>query len=212
MFLFLFFQVLVVYNFIASAVSLYTMIMFGIGVLQSESSFEARPSAILKPVFRIYWVTKVYELMDTVFMIVRHKSNQISLLHVYHHGSMLVLSDIGYHYYPYPALAPYLALNSAVHVVLYLYYGLTALNPNNPPKWKKILTQFQIIQFAIDLVHATIGYVYYTYCIYGIFYGISMLSLFSNFYYQAYIRKRNPSKGQASNGQTASNGKLEKTD
>lgn len=189
-----------VYNFLASVISLYTMVGFGLALSQCESSFEARPSTAMQPVFRIYWMTKIYELLDTVFMIVRHKSNQISILHVYHHGSMLILSDIGYHYYPYPAMAPYLALNSAVHVVLYLYYGLCALNPSSPPKWKKFLTQFQIIQFALDLVHATIGYIYYTYCIYSIFYGLSMMSLFSNFYYQAYIRKRNPRKSQVSNG------------
>lgn len=181
-----------VYNFVASAVSLYTLVGFGLGLLQSESSFEAKPSEIMRPIFRIYWLTKMYELFDTVFMILRHKTRQISLLHIYHHGSMLILSDLGYHYYPYPALSPYLALNSAVHVVLYLYYGLSALYPDNPPEWKKFLTQFQILQFAIDLVHATIGYIYYTYCIYGIFYGISMISLFSNFYYQAYIKKRKP--------------------
>lgn len=199
------------YNFVASAVSVYTMAGFAIGLLQCESSFEARPSDILKPVFRVYWFTKIYELLDTVFMILRHKTSQISILHVYHHGSMLVLSDLGYNYYPYPAMAPYLALNSAVHVVLYLYYGLCALYPNNQPKWKKFLTQFQIVQFAIDLVHATIGYIYYTYCIYGIFYGLSMLGLFSNFYYQAYIRKRNPDKelmSNRSNG-TMPNGNVE---
>ncbi|WAQ95750.1 ELOV5-like protein [Mya arenaria] len=99
-------------------------------------------------------------------MILRHKSRQISLLHVYHHGSMLLLSDIAYHLFPYPAMTSYLGLNSAVHVVLYMYYGLSALYPENPPEWKKFLTQFQIVQFAIDLVHATYGYIYHTYCIY----------------------------------------------
>ncbi|KAH3872421.1 elongation of very long chain fatty acids protein 5-like [Dreissena polymorpha] len=185
--------VLVIYNFIASAISLYTLVGFINGLYQSESSFGTYPSETLRPVFKIYWLTKILELLDTVFMILRHKSRQISALHVYHHSSMLILSDLAYHHYPYPAMSPYLALNSAVHVVLYLYYGLSALNPDNPPQWKKFLTQFQIVQFALDLVHASIGYIYYTYCIYGIFYGISMLSLFCNFYYKAYIKHRGPS-------------------
>ncbi|XP_052781999.1 elongation of very long chain fatty acids protein 5-like [Mya arenaria] len=188
--------VLVVYNFTASAISLYTLVGFFVGLYNAESSFGAYSDEQLRPVFRIYWLTKIFELLDTVFMILRHKSRQISLLHVYHHGSMLLLSDIAYHLFPYPAMTSYLGLNSAVHVVLYMYYGLSALYPENPPEWKKFLTQFQIVQFAIDLVHATYGYIYHTYCIYGIFYGLSMFCLFSNFYYRAYIKTRNQSKNQ----------------
>lgn len=145
----------------------------------------------------------MFELLDTVFMLLRHKQQQISFLHVYHHASMLILSDIGYHFYPFSAIATYLALNSAVHVLLYFYYGMTALYPNNPPQWKKFLTQFQIIQFVIDLMHATIGYMYHNYCIYGIFYGITMISLFSNFYYKAYIKRRIPRTKYETNGQIA---------
>ena len=201
------------YNFAASAVSLYTLYGFCRGLYHAESSFATYPSDVLRPVFRIYWLTKIYELLDTVFMILRHKSRQISILHVYHHGSMLLLSDLAYNHYPYPAMTPYLALNSAVHVVLYFYYGLSALTPENPPQWKKFLTQFQILQFAIDLVHATLGYIYHTYCIYGILYGLSMLTLFSNFYYKAYIKQRNPNqKSEAvSNGISngIKNGKIE---
>lgn len=181
--------ILVVYNLTASVISLYTLYGFCYGLFYSESTFETRPSELLRPVFKIYWIMKIFELLDTVFMIVRHKARQISFLHVFHHASMLILSDLAYHFYPYPGIAPYLGLNSAVHVLLYFYYGLSALYPENPPHWKKFLTQFQIIQFFIDLVHAAVGYLYYNYCIYGLIYGVAMVSLFSNFYYKAYIRE-----------------------
>lgn len=119
---------------------------------------------------------------------------------------MLILSDLAYNFYPYPAFAPYLALNCAVHVLLYFYYGLCAMYPDNPPQWKKFLTQFQIVQFVIDLAHATVGYMYYNYCIYGLFYGLTMLSLFSNFYYRAYVKKRHPETKRETNREVCMNG------
>lgn len=207
--LFISLQILVVYNLSASVISLYTMVGFFHGAFQSKSTFEAQPMESLVPVFKIYAAVKIFELLDTVFMILRHRQRQISFLHVYHHSSMLILSDIAYKYYPYPALTSYLGLNSAVHVLLYLYYGLCALYPENPPQWKKFLTQFQIVQFLVDLIHATIGYIFYTYCLYGIFYGITMLSLFSNFYYKAYIRKSATNRKPLSNG--SQNGTVKKT-
>jgi elongation of very long chain fatty acids protein 4 len=91
---------------------------------------------------------QVLELLDTVFMILRHKSRQISFLHVYHHSSMLILSDLARRYYPWPAIGVFLGLNSFVHVLLYLYYGLTALDPLNPPTWKKQMTQVTVVCFV----------------------------------------------------------------
>jgi elongation of very long chain fatty acids protein 4 len=41
-----------------------------------------------------------------------------------------------------------------------------------------------------DLIFATIGYMYHGFCIYGLFYGLLMTTLFSNFYYHAYIKKK----------------------
>ena len=74
-------------------------------------------------------------------MILRHKSRQISFLHWYHHSSMLLLSDLARTYYPWPSIGVFLAMNSFVHILLYLYYGLAAVNPENPPSWKKLMTQ-----------------------------------------------------------------------
>ncbi|KAJ8315914.1 hypothetical protein KUTeg_006548, partial [Tegillarca granosa] len=165
---------------------------------QSESTFVKEPADYLKPYFKMYYTTKIIELLDTVFMIIRHRSRQISFLHVYHHSTMLLLSDSAYNMYPWPGIAPYLALNSFVHVVLYLYYGLTALFPDKSFPWKKHLTQLQIIQFLILFCHAAVGYLYHGYCVYGLFYGITMTSLFSNFYYQAYMRPRKSNKSHSS--------------
>ena len=47
---------------------------------------------------------------------------------------MLILSECGYTKYSWPAFAMALMLNSLVHVVLYLYYGLTGIGIK--PNWK----------------------------------------------------------------------------
>lgn len=179
--------ILILHNFACSLVSIYAFFGFLKGILQSESMFQKGDSDVLRPVYRVYWLTKLLELLDTVFMIVRHRRRQISFLHVYHHSSILLLSDVAYHMYPWPGIAFYLMNNSFVHIVLYTYYGLSALFPDRSFPWKRHITELQIFQFFVGFVHATIGYVYHGFCIYGIFYGITMTVLFSNFYYKAYL-------------------------
>ena len=185
-----FFQVLIFYNFTCCFVNAVVMFGFCHGLYHSESLFHKENSEQLRTYFFIYWLTKIFELLDTVFMIARHKRRQITVLHVYHHSSMLLLSDLGYRLYPWPAISLFLCINSFVHVILYLYYGLCAVYPENPPSWKKQVTQIQIIQFFTDFVFAAIGYVWHGFCIYGIFYGLTMTYLFCNFYYYAYVKKK----------------------
>ncbi|XP_071131521.1 very long chain fatty acid elongase 4-like [Mytilus edulis] len=161
--------VLMFYNFTCSFISLYSLLGFLYCLTLSESTFELRPAPYLKPYFRLYWITKIIELLDTVFMILRHKQRQISFLHVYHHSSMLLLADACYHLYPWPAMATYLATNSFVHVILYMYYCLTASFPNKSFPWRKYITQLQILQFFVLFVHAAYGYLNHGFCIYGLF-------------------------------------------
>lgn len=140
----------------------------------------------------VYWISKFIELLDTVYMVLRHKTRQISFLHVWHHSTITLLADWAYTRSSIPAIVPIVALNSAVHVVMYGYYALTALFPLHEFTWKKRITQMQMTQFLIAIVHGTYGYLYHGFCIYSILYGLGMLSLFSNFYYRAFIVKKKP--------------------
>ena len=178
------------YNYICSFTSVVTMVLMIAGMVQSGSIYLKESVPVIETAFLLYWIVKNVELLDTVFMILRHKRRQISFLHVYHHASMVVLADFAYHYCSWPGIAFGLAINSFVHVCLYYYYGYTAQHPENPPPWKKNITQLQIGQFLIGLVHNTIGYMFYGFCIYSTFYGVSMLYLFSSFYYGAFLKKK----------------------
>lgn len=140
----------------------------------------------------VYWISKFVELLDTVYMVLRHKTRQISFLHVWHHSTITLLADWAYTRSSIPAIVPVVALNSAVHVVMYGYYALTALYPLHEFTWKKRITQMQMTQFVIAIVHGTYGYLYHGFCIYSILYGLGMLSLFSNFYYRTFIAKKKP--------------------
>merc|ERR1719235_1376326 len=42
-------------------------------------------------VLHIFYLSKILDFLDTVFMVVRRKWNQISFLHVYHHASILLI-------------------------------------------------------------------------------------------------------------------------
>ena len=143
-----------------------------------------------------YWLSKLYELLDTLFMILRHRVRQISFLHVFHHSSITLLADWAYFISPIPAVVPVLAMNSMVHVVMYGYYFLTALHPLHEYTWKKRITQMQITQFLLAMLQGAIGYAYHGFCIYCLLYGTSMLVLFSNFYYRAFIVKKQPRAGK----------------
>ena len=156
----------------------------------------------------IYWISKFIELMDTVYMVLRHKRRQISFLHIWHHSTITLLADWAYTRSCWPAIVPIVALNSAVHVVMYGYYFLTALYPLHDFTWKKRITQMQIGQFLIAIVHGVYGYAYRGFCIYSVMYGVGMITLFSNFYYRAFLRPRKMSRNVIDRGP---NGKTSKS-
>ena len=83
-----------------------------------------------------------------------------------------------------------LALNSAVHVIMYGYYALTAIYPLQEFSWKKRITQLQLVQFFVGIAHALVGVLYYEFCVYSLLYGFGMIAMFSNFYYKAFILKK----------------------
>ena len=101
---------------------------------------------------------------------------------------MLLLSEYGYTNGPWPAVGVVLGLNALVHVFLYYYYGQTARRNGARPMWKKALTELQLTQFFIGLLHQVVGYYYYNFCYYAIIYEIAMIVLFSNFYYHSYMK------------------------
>ncbi|XP_077999748.1 very long chain fatty acid elongase 5-like [Glandiceps talaboti] len=183
-------MILVVYNVTCSLVSLYTFCGMIYGMYEMQSIYLKQTSPTMQHLFFIYHCTKMLELLDTVFMILRHRSRQISFLHVYHHASMLLLSDFAYSLCPWVGIAFGLSINSLVHVCLYFYYAQAAYNPSQAPSWKKNMTQMQILQFLIGLVHNTFGYLYHGFCVYSFFYAFSMLYLFSNFYYHAFVKQK----------------------
>ncbi|GFO10776.1 elongation of very long chain fatty acids protein [Plakobranchus ocellatus] len=85
---------------------------------------------------------------------------------------------------------------------MYSYYGLSALGPHMQKYlwWKKHLTKLQLIQFVCMLIimgknitcddpnfPQFLNYI-------GVFYCITILSLFLNFYIQSYIFQKNKAK------------------
>jgi hypothetical protein len=99
-----------------------------------------------------YTMLKVADLLDTVFFILRKKFNQVTPLHVIHHGIMpltsYAVSKIAF------GLAPALVfgLNTFIHTIMYYYYH--AASKGSPVWWKKYITAAQLIQFYIIFVHA----------------------------------------------------------
>lgn len=115
--------------------------------------------------------SKTIELMDTVFIVIRKKDRQLTFLHVYHHSSVLIFWWVVLKWVPSGSRESSLkivghlililwfsafliaAVNSGVHIIMYLNYSLTAARSDlaNSFWWKRYITIIQMIQFTTGI-------------------------------------------------------------
>lgn len=118
----------------------------------------------------------VSHLVFQVFFVLRKKNSQVTFLHVYHHSIMPFTWWFGVRFAPGRVFSDFhdmtrvsfdilwlssdtlffisggmgtfhALLNCVVHVIMYSYYGLTAMGPNYQKYlwWKKYLTTIQLV-------------------------------------------------------------------
>lgn len=144
----------------------------------------------------LYFILKIVDLLDTVFMVMRKNFRQISFLHVYHHSGMVFCIWLGAKVYPGGHHTLLGLINCIVHCFLYGYYFLSLVEPRvKRAWWKKYITLIQLVQFGMNVVHEALPFL-----IAGcevdrrisgalVVQNVFMFVLFAEFYYKNYIRK-----------------------
>ncbi|CAG2174849.1 unnamed protein product, partial [Oppiella nova] len=100
----------------------------------------------------LFMISRLMDLLDTVFMVLRKRDLQISALHMYHHTVVPVLCWVSFKYNAMiPIIRMFVLINTGIHTLMYGYYALAALGPRVRPylQWKRYLTVLQIAQFVI---------------------------------------------------------------
>eukprot|EP00105_Crassostrea_gigas_P028977 XP_011450777.1 PREDICTED: elongation of very long chain fatty acids protein 4 isoform X2 [Crassostrea gigas] len=164
-----------------------------------------------------FYFSKCIEMMDTFFFVLKKKNNQISFLHVYHHATMFPIWWIGIKWVAGGQSFFGAMVNSFIHVIMYSYYGISALGPQYQKYlwWKRYLTMLQLIQFVTGIIHAAQSLVFK--CDFPewmhwalVIYAFTILLLFLNFYFHAYVKsmkKKKHDDGSVTNGTSGRNGK-----
>lgn len=107
-----------------------------------------------EPWITLFMLSKIPELLDTVFLILRKKNP--SFLHVFHHSSVLIYSWTAYSLYS-PLGLYFTAMNYGVHALMYSYYFLTEYY-QSPLTWGIMVTYIQIIQMIIGTLLTCVAF------------------------------------------------------
>ncbi|XP_076347005.1 very long chain fatty acid elongase AAEL008004-like isoform X2 [Tachypleus tridentatus] len=103
-----------------------------------------------------YYISKFVEFTDTIFFVFRKKFSHVSTLHVIHHGVMPMSVWWGVKFTPGGHSTFFAFVNSFVHILMYIYYGVAAIGPHMYKYlwWKKYMTAIQMVQFIMIFVHS----------------------------------------------------------
>ena len=164
--------------------------------------FSDSPTAI-RAMHAGYWffISKFIDFLDTVFFILRKKSNQVTVLHVTHHGVIPVFMYPGIRFLNGGNTHVCGFINSLVHVIMYSYYLASSMGPRFQRflKWKKYVTNCQMVQFVVVSVHSFL--LFFIECDFPVafswwigFNEVFFLCLFINFYRNAYREKKKTKK------------------
>ncbi|MBA0863181.1 hypothetical protein Goshw_017818 [Gossypium schwendimanii] len=143
----------------------------------------------------IFYLSKIVEFMDTLLIILGNSMKRLSFLHVYHHSMVVIMSYVCVNS-AQSSFSMVLVTNCTVHVVMYAYYLMCTLGVR--PKWKKMVTDFQLVQFwSSFLIMAMLAFYHFTgsgcsgilsWCFNAAFI-VSLLFLFSDFHAKNYSPK-----------------------
>lgn len=156
----------------------------------------------------LFYLTKGLDLFDTFFFVFHKKDRQITFLHVYHHISIFMVYWVNANVFYSGDIYYTIIANGFVHFVMYGYYFATTLKSVNAKgegvgalyqvtqALRPHITKLQLIQFVTMMSQA--AYILYHSCgsplfwtkIY-FFYILSMFALFMQFFYNAYMKKKN---------------------
>ncbi|XP_034438434.1 elongation of very long chain fatty acids protein 1b [Hippoglossus hippoglossus] len=218
-------EAMIVYNFLLVGLSIFIVYEFLMSGWATTYTWRCDPidtsnspeALRMVRVAWLFWFSKIIELMDTVFFVLRKKQGQITFLHIFHHSFMPWTWWWGICYAPGGMGSFHAMVNSTVHIIMYFYYGLSAAGPRFQKFlwWKKYMTAIQLIQFVLVSLHATQYYFLHS-CDYQFpmvlhliwMYGTFFFVLFSNFWVQAYVRgKRLPKQDLKQSQNGSANGK-----
>ncbi|XP_031126659.1 elongation of fatty acids protein 3-like [Ipomoea triloba] len=162
--------------------------------------FPANRTPTRGPTFfwaHVFYFSKILEFIDTLLIVLSgSRSRRLSFLHVYHHAVVVVMCYLWLS--TAQTLLPVaLVTNASVHVLMYAYYLLCALG--HRPRWKRLVTDCQIIQFVFSfLVSGLMLYYHFTgpgcsgilgWCFNAVF-NASLLALFLDFHSKNYHAKK----------------------
>lgn len=172
-----------------------TVLQPGFDVRCEPVDYSNNPHAV-RLAGAVWWffLSKIIELLDTVFFILRKKNKQVTFLHVYHHTTMVMLWWGGTKFVAGGESFFSAMINSFIHILMYTYYLLSSCGPRVRKFlwWKRYLTRLQLTQFFVITIQTL--YARYIDCgfptsyLYALVaYMISHIILFGNFYHKAYI-------------------------
>ena len=150
----------------------------------------------------LFYVTKVWDFWDTIFIVLGKKWRQLSFLHVYHHITIFLFYWLNSNVFYDGDIYLTIVLNGFIHTVMYTYYFICMHTKDKktgksiPIWWKSYLTLMQLFQFVSMMsqgsylvihgcdtlsIRVTATYVVYI---------LSLFFLFAQFFVQSYIKPK----------------------
>jgi len=103
-----------------------------------------------------YLWSRIFDMVDTIFFVLRKKYNHVSFLHVFHHAIVPLIAYMGMKLHPGGNTGYLPMTNVFIHTIMYSYYAMACMGPEMSKYiwWKKHLTQLQLVQFSTVFSHA----------------------------------------------------------
>ncbi|CAN1137767.1 Elongation of fatty acids protein 3-like [Linum perenne] len=148
----------------------------------------------------VFYLSKYLEFGDTLLIILSKSNQRLTFLHVYHHATVVVMCYLWLS--TAQSLFPVaLVTNATVHVVMYYYYFRSAVGSR--PRWKRLVTDFQIVQFVFSFgISGLMLYYHFVgggcsgmagWCFNAVF-NASLLALFVDFHGKSYKKRKEAEK------------------